>query len=466
MSIYNFYVEDIESYIKFSETDYFIDQSPKIHILENGIILPPKLIKAVPGPGSTHAGGVADAYGNFVSGHIQNISRPDARSNVSCAYSISQEITHIKSTIVYGGVARGHFGHALTESLSRMWWFLENRDSGYKFAFVSLVGETPFLDFYRMLGLREEDIILIKEPTRFDSIIVPEQSCYLTHGYTDKTLSVYDAIRDSVAPAGGMSKVYLTRTKLVPQNIINEEYFEEYYRSLGYEVIAPEQLSLKDQIAILAGAKEIACVGGTLSHLILFCQDDIKISILCRTKYPLSPQFWMNQARRTQCTFIDVSMNFLPDLPYGVSYLCMPTVYWKQYVSDQYNEFRNDDRVPMRDFSFEYITSWAKSSLPWAWRILRKWTLADVMISMQKYLFGNELDGSTKKMLSDIANWNLNNEKRTLNLVSKRFAKLQQRHQALQERYKRLKSSLSWKLTAPIRAIGRILGLPKKRKNT
>jgi hypothetical protein len=33
----------------------------------------------------------------------------------------------------------------------------------------------------------------------------------------------------------------------------------------------------------------------------------------------------------------------------------------------------------------------------------------------------------------------------------------------LEQRYKRLKSSLSWKLTAPVRAIGRVLGLPKKK---
>jgi hypothetical protein len=460
---YTLYVEDIDSYVQYCTREYRLNEPPQVRVLENGIILPQKRDR----------GGVCDAEANFCAGHKRcDRDDPFIWKGICAAYPVSShEMTHIHETVVYGGLIFDHYGHVISEGLSRMWWFLENPDSGYKFAFISKwapiseTGKIKFVDFYRMLGLREEDIILIKEPTRFDSIIVPEQSSYPHIGFTDKDVSVYNAIRDSVTPAG-YEKVYLTRTKLVPKHIINEEYFEEYYRSLGYEVIAPEQLSIRDQVAVMAGAKEIACVSGTLCHQILFCHDGIKITILPKTTDILWSQMPINEKRKANVYYVDVSINFLPNRVWGkYVHLFAPTLYWRQYILDQYNdtEVENAHSLSIRESVFEYITQWTKNICTQSQDILlglrhRHVELIDFIIGVHKYLLGEELDEPTKKRLREVFDRHEKLNKK-LNKKTKEFDELQQR-------YKRLKSSLSWKLTAPVRAIGRLLGLPKKRKNT
>jgi hypothetical protein len=60
-------------------------------------------------------------------------------------------------------------------------------------------------------------------------------------------------------------------------------------------------------------------------------------------------------------------------------------------------------------------------------------------------------DASVRGVVELVRNW------------EKAYADLRAQILQLQKRYKRLKSSLSWKMTAPVRAIGRALGLPKKK---
>ena len=47
--------------------------------------------------------------------------------------------------------------------------------------------------------------------------------------------------------------------------MVNEDYFEAFYRSQGYEIISPEKYSIRDQVAIMAGAKEVELNGKRLS---------------------------------------------------------------------------------------------------------------------------------------------------------------------------------------------------------
>jgi hypothetical protein len=336
----NLYVEQINAYTESCEKDYRLNESAKeVSIIENGIILPAKLVSDF-----TAEGGVCDAEGNFIDGHLSGLSVVGL--SIVAAYQIKEEINRVKETVVYGGFVYNHFGHMVIESLSRMWWFLENRDCGHKFVFISHNDSEhdniKFIDYFLLLGLKEEDIILLKEPSKFDKIVVPRQSIIPYNGFKNKAKTIFNTIRDNVVPTH-YEKIYLTRTKLSRRDTINEEYFEDYYCSIGYEIIAMEQLSIREQISIIAGAKHIACVSGSLQHHILFSQDGVNITLLNKLCYINPVVSWINQMRSATCTFIDVSMNFLPALACHSSYLLMPTAYWKQYVKDSGGEFKADD---------------------------------------------------------------------------------------------------------------------------
>lgn len=365
---YALYVGKTSTWEKYCNREYCIDDPPEVRIIKNGIIVPSR---DIPGYTAGRGGGVCDDTGNFIAGHILQKQQSKTATPVTYTYPVSQGIPHIRETVVYGGFMYSHFGHMFSESLSRMWFFLENPKRGYKFAFImepTAPKKIKFLDFFLMLGLREEDILLLQEPTRFDSVLIPSQATYLNSGFTNKARSVYNTIRDSVTPARH-DKIYLTRSRLVPKDLLNEEYFEEHYRSLGYTIFSPEQLPIKDQVALLSGAKEVACTAGTLSHLILFCQDGIRLTMLNRNHYPiLYQQCWINQLRSATCTVIDVYMNLSHDacsqMPHVFlrmpPYVVVPTIHWKQYISDNLGKNIQDEYISIRDFALEYIEQWIK----------------------------------------------------------------------------------------------------------
>ena len=397
LNSYNFYVEDLNDYVNGCLRDYNLHAIPKVHIIENGVILPIKVDPAYP---KAKYGGVCDANGNFVEGHLTSRSNLDQSYNCNEVYPLQDQIRSVQETVVYGGMIFNHFGHMLAESLARMWYFLENPHCSYKFVFVGS-GKITFLEFFTMLGMQKDNIILINEPTRFEAIIIPEQSTYLFSGFTNKAMMVYDFIRDSVTPSYN-KKIYLTRTQLPIKDTINEEFFENYYRAQGYEIISPEKLSIREQISVLAGASDLVCASGTLAHLILFCHDGINITILNKTRELLRQQIFINQARSAKCTFIDVSMNFLPDGHHHFPYLFMPTVYWKQYIRDQNKFFPEDNNDHLDNIFFEYITQWVKMVVaqpPPRRKYLGKHTLADFIIGVHKYLLETDLDESTRQWL-------------------------------------------------------------------
>ena len=400
---YKLYVEDEAFWKPFCDKDYFIDVPVESKVIKNGVVIPVTSYDPMDG-------GIYDAEGNFV----DRLSKVSGKCSKNVGKDISFEnavlMPHIHETVVYGGVIFNHYGHMIMESLTRLWWFLENQDSHYRIVFISPYNEILYKDFLLMLDLQEENIMLLKQAICFDAIIVPEQSYYIHGGYTSKAMMVFDKIRDSVAPAKH-KKLYLTRSKLPIETgrIAYEEYFENYYRSKGYKIIAPEQHTIKEKISILSGAEDVVCCSGTLQHQVLFCQDSIKQTILPKTGRPYITEFWIIQARAINCTFIDVSINFLPAFTFGTALLFGPNHHWKQYVLEQ-NGKLPDDNGMLTVFSLEslkeYIDYWTKSfirhfSYSEFYDFCATKSLADVIILMNEYFLGNKIDKAVKVKLYD-----------------------------------------------------------------
>jgi hypothetical protein len=393
-SNYMLYVENIEEWKAASEKDYYIEEPIEVQTVENGIILPLKW-----DPPQGRSGGVCDADGNFITGHKRHMQK-GASGNIDHAYPIPDETQHSTETVIYGGLYDGHYGHFIMETLSRMWYFIENPNNEYKVVFI-WGGSLDCLEFLLMLGLREENIILLNKPTRFKKIIIPDHSFYLGNGYKDKAMAVYNVIRDSVIPAK-FDKVYLTKSKLKSRHLINEEYFENYYREQGFEIIAPEELSIREQVAVMAGASEVVTTIGTTQHQILFSRDGIKTTILTRGNQPEASLCWINQARAVECTLIDVTLDLLPTFRTLGCQIVYPTEYFKYYVND-YNGEHNIPCRSLRDMALDYIEYWASSLAGEPEHFMIRYqnvAFADVIIGLNN-LFGNELDESARKRLKE-----------------------------------------------------------------
>ena len=361
-----------------------------------------------------------------------------------------------------------HFGHAVLECLSRLWFVVES-GAGERIAFLPMENYDPialktrYKDFFELLGIDLKRVIYMEEPAQFDRVIVPEETVHSQSTYNEKYTVIYEKMMENVK-AKDAKKVYLTRTQLENADCLNEEYFEEFYKRRGYAIIAPEKLKLSDQIAYMKGAEEIACTMGTLSHLALFSRPGTKVAVLVRGEEgsPLTEQIMVCQAKSLDFYFVDVSCGFLPIKHHIRPFLLGPSMHWKEYLDATKEEYAEGELEWDRNrWAYEYLQKWceAASTLD-GWKFFRSFDNFDVLNSLSTVLLGAPLKredypGSFKEneaaLLADNERLKAAITDPGTERLETEIEKLQKENKALKLEVMEFESSLTWKLVRSLK---------------
>lgn len=392
------FVFEKEKWRKICETDYSIPEAPSVTEIDNGIILP--LINRIDihKVGAFWAGGVCDKDGNFIAGNCRDISRDYFSQSCTAAYPITTPPRVRHETVVYGGILNTIFGHAITDSLPRLWWFADHQETKYKLVFLRSprpVGFDPCC-ILEAAGITEDRMEIINEPTRFDKIIVPEEALYMFSGYRPGVRKIYDLIRSRVTP-GPYKKVYLSRSAYEEHDLFNEKYFEDFFSKRGYEIVHPEQLPFTEQISIMAGADEVAAPSGTLSLLTLFCRPHTRTAYLTRCEHILISEIICLQALDINYSIVDIHLGFLPTKMTGHNiYFVAPTTYWEQYLNQSKIAYTVDEvsvDLHVKPFVYDYVVKWGQHEAnPKHYKNIHDFTLIDVVSSINTLLLQTEID--------------------------------------------------------------------------
>lgn len=309
--IYTFsslYGENAEAH----KRSYYKATPEKIFETENAVILP--LIKKIGGQ-SFFQGGIVDCKGSFFEPAAHIHSFENEIGSLKNAYAFEEKnVISDDRTVIYGGILFDHFGHFLTESTTRLWYAVKYAEQKYPIVFLKEKERFPvsqILEFFELSGLLDR-LVFISQPTRFAKIIVPVAASVLACSYDDRFMSLYQAVAKSVE-ARSYDKIYLSRRKFKGGiKIIGEDRLEKTFKANGYKVVYPECLKLKEQIAYVKGAKAIASVMGTASHLALFAGRGTKSIVFERTEHINQEQILINQANGLDWYSVNANMNYLP----------------------------------------------------------------------------------------------------------------------------------------------------------
>lgn len=386
------YVENVDLYKEKLNQKFLEDSEPSFSIFEESMLLPPIKVSNK-GTRGTYAGGVADRNGKFISG----LKRADKTVTYDCNESYivdKKDLFRVDEDVIFGGIVMPAFGNAMIESLSRLWYIVENPNDTRRVAILFFSEIKQYhLDFFRLAGVDEKRLLIIDKPTIFKSILVPDETVKIWSSYNNKYNVVYDHIRKNIKPKK-FKKIYFTRTQLKERYDVNEEFFEEFYKKRGYKIIAPEKLSLEEQISYAAGADELVCAIGTLSHFVLFMNYGSRLTILNRTKDKLlTPQFIINSARNTECTFIDSIIEVLP-ISHNWGCACMyPTEYFKQYLIDESFKFTDKElKLDEAKIVYEFLRNYALNyKNPLFFKMIQSYDMYDVIKSLNKHFFNEDL---------------------------------------------------------------------------
>lgn len=382
---------------KLVSKNYFNNSELKVTSVEDCLILPSKKTNK---PGEI-IGGVQKKDGTFLAGFKRHSNMPRYYS-MEAGYNVTS-YDKVDSQVIYGGGQVYHFGHFLLEGFSRLWFVVKNRNNPkYKDLKIVFVGIEPhakkssnnFLyDCFKLLDIPKERILFIEKPTQFKNVIIPDESILSWSDFYAESRIPYDYIRNNIA-ISKIKKIYLSRTQLKDNftKCINEEYFEQFYRKKGFEIISPEKYTIAQQVSFVSNADEIVCVLGSLSHFAIFCKPNSELTVLCRTSTDtLEPQILVNQFSGIKCNIVDVSLNFLPaNRVDGVEYIGI-SEHWKRFIHDKYGEEVLSE-IELNNPIFRYFQEFCRYySITYNFNKYKDLSFFDILNNINKIFFNNSL---------------------------------------------------------------------------
>jgi hypothetical protein len=192
--------------------------------------------------------------------------------------AIPPETRRVAEPVLYGGQLRAHWGHFLTEGISRLWALQspEVEPSMPVFFDAPKHLTVPFIEsFLRHAGIGEDRLLVERRAVTFEHMLVPHPSFSLR----GQAFSCHAALPERVgrAIAGETSAVsdeavYLSR-RLLPREKMRpfgEEELEAALRTKAVRIVSPETLTFEDQVRLVHSHTTFIGRLGSAFHSLLY----------------------------------------------------------------------------------------------------------------------------------------------------------------------------------------------------
>jgi capsular polysaccharide biosynthesis protein len=211
---------------------------------------------------------------------------------------------------LYLGTFMNHYGHFITESLSRYW----RQEAGafdhiVAYPFMHNDGNILVREFHRYLaGLLDVPIArmaILRSQTVFDEIVVPEQLWTYNVHVNAHMREIYGRISARHAGKRPCGRVFLSRTD--SSRLGNLPAVEDVFASFGFRVVYPERISIADQLTLYANCEILAGPSGSAMHNCLFARPGlmtIEVGDVRARRNPVFMQRIANELAQVDAHFI------------------------------------------------------------------------------------------------------------------------------------------------------------------
>jgi hypothetical protein len=186
--------------------------------------------------------------------------------------------TWLTGRTLYLGPFMNHYGHFITEGLSRCW----KQDIGpvdhvVGYPFMHNNGNVQIGAFHRhlarLLDVPLDRIAILRSQTVFDEIVVPEQLWGSNVHVNAYMRTVYERIRARHAGRKSSGRLFLSRP--ASKRLGNPLAVEDAFASFGFRVIYPERIPIAEQLALYANCEVLASLSGSGMHNCLFARPGL-----------------------------------------------------------------------------------------------------------------------------------------------------------------------------------------------
>ncbi|WP_188261077.1 glycosyltransferase 61 family protein [Azospirillum tabaci] len=162
---------------------------------------------------------------------------------------------------------QNHYGHFIVDVLSKAWAYHYCTDY-LKMADVSVLLTKSTAKFIPELlvgyGIPKEAIVWLEEPALVQELLVPKRSFMIQEYTTPVAGGIWRRLRDGYdRRSGGSKRVYISRSHNPQRILVNEHSVEDIFRKEGFHIAHPQDLSIAEQVDIVANAELIAGASGS-----------------------------------------------------------------------------------------------------------------------------------------------------------------------------------------------------------
>jgi capsular polysaccharide biosynthesis protein len=214
----------------------------------------------------------------------------------------STDPPRVPGTHLLLGSAYNHFGHFMTEGLSRLWALpLLPPD-------LPVVVYQPRIDpwqeeFLEAMGVDRRRIVILDRPTQFERLIVPSIAFDLHRSVSQWMNEAWNPIGELFGESD-QPRVYLSRSQFTRRRgLLNELEVEEAFLQRGFTIVHPQDLSIADQVRLARGAECLAGSAGSAMYLGAFQRPRSVKVVLTPRHFTLIDDSLISHARNGTAAF-------------------------------------------------------------------------------------------------------------------------------------------------------------------
>ena len=163
---------------------------------------------------------------------------------------LPDEIPFVNKTVIWGGLLIPHYGHFLLQSTTRLYYYLKNCDKSTPIVFAVFNQELPkyMRDFFDLLNIPPEHLILVDKPTQFKKVICPALSSVYYKDWTEDFILPFSESAKDIKPTP-YQKVFFSRNKWSGlAKCVGEENLDTFLCKNGCHSVELQDLFLKEQL--------------------------------------------------------------------------------------------------------------------------------------------------------------------------------------------------------------------------